>query len=112
MFSTIAYAQSETAAQGPSGFEQFLPFIFIFVIFWFFIIRPQSKKLKAHQKFLKEIKVGDSVLTSSGIFGTIKGITDEYVVLEVADDVRIRVLKSYVSGSPNQGDASKKEGQK
>lgn len=103
LFSTIAYAQAQAAEVAkPSIIEQFMPFIFIFVIFWFFIIRPQQKRAKTHQNFLSEMKKGDSVLTSSGILGTIEGLTDKFITLEIADGVRVRMLRSQVASKANE----------
>ena len=96
MFSAVAMAQS-SGAQAPSLFEQLLPIIFILVIFYFLLIRPQQKRQKQHQEFLSNLKRGDSVLTSGGIFGTIEGLTDKFVTLEIAEDVRIRVLKTQIA---------------
>ncbi len=97
---TKAFAQqAPTGAGAPSGFEMFLPFIFIFVIFYFLIIRPQAKRQKDHQKFVSELKRGESVVTTSGILGTIEGITDTYVTLEIAEDVRIKILRSQILSS-------------
>lgn len=98
IFSTLAYAQ-ESAPQGPSTLEQFLPFVFIFAIFYFFIIRPQSKRQQQHSEYLSQLKRGEEVITNSGIYGTVEGITDRFVTLEVAEDVRIRVLKTHIAGS-------------
>jgi preprotein translocase subunit YajC len=100
MFSTLAYAQAAAApAAGPGGFEQLLiPMIGMFAIMYFLVIRPQSKRMKAHQAFLTSLKRGDEVLTSSGIFGSVHGITDKFVTLEVADGVQIRVSKSHIAG--------------
>jgi len=99
MWSTIAWAQEAAqAAPKPSMFETFMPFIFIIVIFYFLLIRPQQKRQRAHQTFVTALKRGDSVLTSSGILGTIEGLTDKFVTLEVADGVRIRVLRSQIAG--------------
>lgn len=97
---TKAFAQQAGGgATAPSGFEMFLPFIFIFVIFYFLIIRPQAKRQKDHQKFVAELKRGESVVTTSGILGTIEGITDAYVTLEIADGVRIKILRSQILSS-------------
>lgn len=99
MFSTVAYAQ-QAAAQNPSLFESIImPMLFVFMIFYFLIIRPQNKRHKKHQEFINSMKRGDSVLTSSGIFGTIEGISERFVTLEVSDGVRIRVLKSQIASS-------------
>ncbi|MCJ8276223.1 MAG: preprotein translocase subunit YajC [Bdellovibrionales bacterium] len=66
-------------------------------------MRPQMKKQKTHQDFLQKLKKGDRVLTSSGIFGTIEGLTEKYVTLEIADEVNIRVLKAHVSQPVKEG---------
>jgi preprotein translocase subunit YajC len=100
MWSSVAWAQA--AARTPSVFEQLMPFLFIFVIFYFLIIRPQSKRHRQHQDFLSNIKRGDEVLTSSGIFGTIEGITDKFITLEVSDGVRMRILKSSIAASAKE----------
>lgn len=83
----------------PSTWEMFLPFIFIMVIFYFLIIRPQGKKLKDHEKFVTSIKRGDAVITNSGILGTVDGITDHVLTLEVANGVKIKVLKKQIAGT-------------
>lgn len=83
----------------PSMFEMFLPFGVILVIFYFLIIRPQSKRLKTHDKFIAELKRGDAVVTASGILGTIDGMTDQIVTLEVASGVKMKVLKKQIAAS-------------
>ncbi|MEI7973638.1 MAG: preprotein translocase subunit YajC [Bdellovibrio sp.] len=83
----------------PSLVEMLLPFVFIFAIFYFLIIRPQSKKVKEHDSFLSALKRGDQVVTNSGILGTVDGLTDQFVTLEIADGVRIKMLKKQISGS-------------
>lgn len=100
MWSTIAWAQeaAQTATK-PSMIESLMPFAFVLVIFYFLLIRPQQKRAKTHQDFLSGLKRGDSVLTSGGILGTIEGLTDQFVTLEVADGVRIRVLKAQVAST-------------
>ena len=72
----------------------------IFLIFWLFIIRPQSKKAKEHTEMVKSLKKGDEVVTQSGIFGRISGFDDAAgaVVLEVAQNTRIKVVRSQVGG--------------
>ena len=97
MLFSIAYAQN--AAAQPSLWEQAMPFAFLILIFYFFILRPQAKRHKNQQTFLQQLKRGDSVLTSGGILGTIEGLTDKFVTLEVADGVRIRVLKTQISSA-------------
>jgi len=98
MFWSVAHAQAQTPAQ-PSALEMFIPFIFIFVIFYFLIIRPQAKRQKEAQKFINELKRGDEVITASGILGKIDGMTDQVVTLEIADGVKIKVVRSQISSS-------------
>lgn len=76
------------------------PFILIFVIFYFFMIRPQQKKQKQTKEMLASIKKGDKVVTNSGMFGTIWGIDDKEnkVVLKFGDDLKIEFLKSSIAG--------------
>lgn len=97
----LAYAQS-AAPQGPSVFDSLMPFVFIIIIFYFLLIRPQQRRASKHMDFLKQMKRGDSVLTASGILGTIEGLTDRFVTLEVADGVRIRILKTQIASPANE----------
>jgi preprotein translocase subunit YajC len=76
----------------------FLPMIAIIGIFYFLVLRPQSKKAKEHQKMLSELKKGDDVSTQGGIIGKITGIKDNEITLQVQEGVRIRFLRSAVTG--------------
>lgn len=91
---------AQAPAQQPGGgFFGFLPpMILVFVIFYFLVIRPQQKQAKKHQEFLNGLKVGDEVITNSGIFGKIEDVDERSVRLEIARDVRIRILKSQIAG--------------
>jgi preprotein translocase subunit YajC len=87
--------------QGPMAMLQsFLPLILIFVIFYFLLIRPQSKKAKEHKQMLEDLKKGDKVMTNGGIYGIIEEIDTETVTLKVGikDDVKIKVNRSYIAG--------------
>lgn len=106
LWSTTAWAQSAAAAQ-PSVVEQFLPLLAIFGIFYFFILRPQANRQKQHAQFLNQLKRGDEVVTNGGIFGRIEGLTEGFVTLEIANDVKIRVLKSQISASAKEMTATK-----
>lgn len=98
-FSAIAYAQAAApAGPKPTLFETLLPFIFVFVIFYFLMIRPQQKRAQQQQTLLANLKRGDSVLTSGGILGTIEGLTDKFVTLQISDDVKIRILRTQIAG--------------
>lgn len=83
----------------PSMLEMLMPFIIVFGIMYFMMIRPQSKRLKQHESYLKDIKRGDEVVTSSGILGKVDGLTDQFVTLEIADGVKIRMLRKQIAGS-------------
>jgi len=92
----ISLAHAQAAAAASPGFEQFLPLIIIFVLFWFMLIRPQMKRAKEQKKMLSELTKGDEVITSSGQLGKVAKISDQYVSLEIADGVITHVQKSAV----------------
>lgn len=79
-----------------NSFTAFLPLILIMVIFYFFMIRPQVKKQKELKKFRESLAKGDKVVTTGGIYGKVIEIKDNYVLLQVDDNVKIRVDKSAV----------------
>lgn len=83
----------------PSMLEMFMPFIIVLGIMYFLMIRPQSKRMKAHESFIKDLKRGDQVITASGILGTIDGMTEQFVTLEIADGVKVRMLKKQIASS-------------
>jgi preprotein translocase subunit YajC len=87
------------APAAPSNLEMLLPFIAIFVIFYFLIIRPQGKKMKQHDKFVGGLKRGDEVVTTGGILGTIDGLTDQVVTLEISPGAKIKVLKKQIAST-------------
>ena len=98
-----AYAMGNLGGAGGQagaggGLGAFIPIILMFVIFYFLLIRPQQKKAKAHRALLANLQKGETVVTSSGIYGTITGITDTVVTLEIAEKVRIKVSRSAISG--------------
>lgn len=92
------------AGGGPQGpmamLQSFLPLILIFVIFYFLLIRPQSKKAKEHKQMLENLKKGDKVMTNGGIYGIIEDIDTETATLKVGikDDVKIKVSRAYIAG--------------
>jgi preprotein translocase subunit YajC len=75
-----------------------IPMVLIFGIFYFLIIRPNSKKQKEHQQMLAELKKGDEVVTTGGVIGKISGLTDTEVTLQIQEGVRIRVTRASVQG--------------
>ena len=76
------------------------PMLIMFAIFYFLLIRPQQKKQREHQEWLKSLKKGDEVVTTGGLVGKISGLTDQIITLELQEKVRVRVLRTYISGKP------------
>ena len=78
-----------------SGIGQFIPLILIFVIFYFFLIRPQQKKVKEHKAMVESLKRGDKVVTSGGITGRVERLIDnDKVEVEIAENVKVEIVKS------------------
>jgi preprotein translocase subunit YajC len=105
----INLAQAAAGQGGGSPLTQFVPLIAIFAIFYFLVLRPQSKKAKEHQAMLAELKKGDEVVTSGGLIGKISGITDNELTLQVQEGVRIRVTRASVTGRYGAAAATKTE---
>lgn len=92
----IQSAHAQGAQQGdPFGF--LLPMIVIFAAFYFLLIRPQQKKQKAHAALVANLKTGDEVLTAGGILGKITGVSEHYVVVQIADNTEIKMQKASIS---------------
>lgn len=100
----LAYAMgtSPGGGGGSSQFLSFMPIILIFVIFYFLLIRPQQKQKKEHQNLLSNLRVGDNVLTTGGIYGRITGIKDDKVTVEISDKVRVKVNRGHIAGVVKQ----------
>ena len=96
MFINPAYAQ---AAGGASLTAQLLPFVLIFGIFYFFLIRPQQKRAKAHRELVNSVAKGDKVITSGGLRGKIvKAVADnDYVEVEIAKDVKVEIVRAMIA---------------
>ena len=91
-----------------SGFAQFIPLILIFVIFYFFLIRPQQKKIKDHKLMISALKRGDDVVTSGGIVGRIEKVYDDDMVdLSISDSVTIKVVRSTIQSLLNSNTKKK-----
>ncbi|AWJ86281.1 preprotein translocase subunit YajC (plasmid) [Azospirillum sp. TSH58] len=99
MFVSTAYAQTAApAAGGADMIVQFLPLILIFVVFYFLLIRPQQKKMKEHKGMLEAIRRGDRVVTGGGIIGTVTKVgPEDELQVEIAENVRVRVMRSTVN---------------
>jgi preprotein translocase subunit YajC len=111
MLITSAYAQAPSMfGGGDNMLVSLLPFILIFVIMYFLILRPQQKRVKQHQEMVKNIRRGDTVVTSGGLIGKVTKVTDEeQIEVEVADGVRIRQMKSMIAEVRAKGEPVKEE---
>ena len=91
-----------------SGFAQFIPLILIFVIFYFFLIRPQQKKVKDHKLMVASLKRGDEVITSGGIVGKIERVLgDDKVDIQISENVTVQVVQSTIQSLLNKPAAKK-----
>ena len=91
-----------------SGFAQFIPLILIFVIFYFFLIRPQQKKIKEHKAMVSALKRGDEVITSGGIVGKIERVLgDDKVDISISENVTVQVVQSTIQSLLKKPDTKK-----
>ncbi|HST35097.1 MAG TPA: preprotein translocase subunit YajC [Allosphingosinicella sp.] len=98
MFSSPAFAATASAAaSGPPAWVQFAPFLGILVIFYFLLIRPQQNRMKSHQAMLSAVKPRDTAVTSGGLIGKVTKVDDNEVELEIAQGVKVRVVKGMLS---------------
>ncbi len=102
-------ADAAAPAAAAPQWMQFVPFAVIIGVFYFFLIRPQAKKQKETQTFLTALKVGDQVVTQSGILGRITAMTDQLVTLEIANQVQIKVMRAMVMASQASIQAKKED---
>ena len=111
MLISPAFAQAAGAGgDANSMLMSLLPFALIFVIMYFLILRPQQRRVKQHQEMVKNVRRGDTVITSGGIVGKVtKVMDDEQIEVEIADGVRIRQMRSMVSDVRAKGEPVKDE---
>ena len=105
----ISLLQTAPAPGGAAGgLVQFLPMIFIFVIFYFLLIAPMRKKQKATQEMISKLKKGDEVITSGGIYGRITAVDEERgtVVLQISDNTKVKMARSAISGLAGEPEAT------
>ena len=96
----IAYAMGQgggAAGQGAGGFGGLIPIVLMFVIFYFLLIRPQQKRNKEHKEMISNLKKGDRIVTNGGIYGRITGLDESTLTVEIADKVRVKVVRGNVS---------------
>jgi len=104
---TPAYAQFGGAGSS-DVLMSLVPFVLIFIIMWFLIIRPQQKRVKTHQEMIKNVRRGDTVVTSGGIIAKVSKVVDDTEIeAEIADGVRVRILKGMVQDVRSKGEPVK-----
>jgi preprotein translocase subunit YajC len=99
----ILLAQSPAAPSPGAGIGTFVPFIFIFIIMYFVLLRPQMRRQKDQQRLVSTLKTGDRVVTNAGIHGLISNVKETTVIVKVADNVKIEMEKSAVTNVIKEG---------
>src|SRR5947209_18473567 len=100
----LAQAQPAAPSSGPVvGFGFFIPFIFIFIIMYFMLFRPQKKRQQEQQRLISALKTGDKVVTNAGIHGLIANVKETTVIVKVADNVKIEMEKSAIANVVKEG---------
>ena len=110
MFISEAWAQAAGGSAG--GFEMLTsiaPFILVFIVMWFLLIRPQQKKQKEHRSMVAALKRGDRVVTNGGIYGQVSHVADDHLMVEIADGVKIKIVRDAVAAVPGKPEPVKKE---
>jgi preprotein translocase subunit YajC len=100
MFIETAYAMGApggAGGQGGGGASGLIMMVVIFAIFYFIMIRPQQKKMKEHKKMVEELKKGDEIITSGGIYGTVEGVTPDTLTVKIAEGTKVKVTRSSVA---------------
>ena len=111
MFITPAFAQAAAAGGDTNSMlMSLLPFALIFVIMYFLILRPQQKKVKDHAELVKNIRRGDTIVTTGGMVGKVtKVVDDEQIEFEISDGVRVRQMRTMIAGVRTKGEPAKGE---
>lgn len=99
-FISTAHATAETAATGPGAMASLFPLIVVILVFWLFVIRPQAKKIRAHETLVKGLKRGDTITTNGGIIGKITKANDDdtQIDVEIAAGVVVKVDRTMIHG--------------
>jgi preprotein translocase subunit YajC len=111
MLITPAYAQGAGGAGGPDLLMSILPFILIFVIMYFLIIRPQRQRMKQHQEMVANLRRGDTIVTAGGIIGKISKVVDDAEVqVELSEGLKVRVVRSMITEVRSKSEPAKDNG--
>jgi preprotein translocase subunit YajC len=100
----ILFAMAPSGGQGGSPFAMLLPIIGMLAIFYLLLIRPQQKRQKQQQSMITALRKGDRIMTTGGIYGTISGIKENIIVLKIAENVKIEILKNSVASLVEKGE--------
>jgi len=107
-FVSDAYAMAPATQGGQPGGQSMiaslLPLVLIFVVFYFLLIRPQQKKAKEHKQMIDNLKRGDKIVTGGGIYAVVETVNDNTVVIKIADNVKIKIGKGYISALRSSAD--------
>ena len=107
---TPAFAQGLGGGGTNDVLMSLVPFVLIFIIMWFLIIRPQQKRVKSHQEMIKNVRRGDTVITNGGLVGKVtKVIDDDQIEVELASEVRVRQVRSMIADVRAKGEPVKEE---
>ena len=110
MLISPAFAQGSPLGGDASIITQLLPFVLIFVIMYFLILRPQQQRVKAHREMVKNVRRGDTVVTSGGLVGKVtKVIDDDQIEVEIADGMRVRQMRQMISDVRAKGEPVKED---
>ncbi|WP_417450248.1 preprotein translocase subunit YajC [Kordiimonas sp.] len=111
LFSSVL---AQATPSQPGMLESFLPFILIIAIFWFLILRPQNKKMKAHREMVANVRRSDTVVTAGGLIGKVAKVKedDNEIEVDLADGVRVRVVKSTLTEVRAKGEPAPTEDKK
>jgi preprotein translocase subunit YajC len=105
---TPAFAQGLGGGGTNDVLMSLVPFVLIFVIMWFLIIRPQQKRVKSHQELIKNVRRGDTIVTSGGLIAKVSKVVDDAEVeAEIADGVRVRIVKGMITDVRAKGEPVK-----
>ena len=105
---TPAFAQATGAGGGTDMLLQLVPFLLIFVIMWFLIIRPQQRRAKTHREMINNVRRGDTVITAGGMIAKVSKVVDDAEVeAEIADGVKVRIVKGMITDVRTKGEPVK-----
>ncbi|WP_428682659.1 preprotein translocase subunit YajC [Sphingopyxis sp.] len=97
MSTNLLLTQAAGSGGGAAGFIMLVPYLLIFVVFWFFLIRPQQMRAKEHRSKIAAVKPRDQVVTGGGIVGKVTRVDDDFADVEIAQGVKIKVVKSTIA---------------